>query len=132
MNIESEIESISHIKKKETSELNLLDAEIWLGKPRFFPLAPEIKAADLTRVLDDFSIEVEARQAEEHPKVFKEIKLRYVFTGKKLRNVDLERAIELSETKYCSVTAMLNKSVVITHDYEIVESNEARNGAGAG
>lgn len=74
--------------------------------------------------LADLSIEVKARQAEEYPKTFNEIKLRYIFTGKKLHEVDLERAIELSEAKYYSVTAMLKKCGVITHDYEIIESNE--------
>ncbi len=56
MNIEKEIEKISQNKKKEAARLNFFDAEIWLGKPRFFPLAPDLNAGDLTKVLDDFLI----------------------------------------------------------------------------
>jgi len=69
--------------------------------------------------LDDFSMEVEAERAEEHPRVFTEIKLHYIFTGKNVRPVDVERAIDLTQDKYCSATAMLNKVVRITRDYEI-------------
>jgi len=74
--------------------------------------------------LIDFSIEAHAKRSDEHPKVFTEIKLHYIFTGKNLRKVDLERAIELSETKYCGATAMLINSTSITHDYEIVDPDK--------
>jgi len=74
--------------------------------------------------LSGFSLEVEAKQADEHPKIFTRIVLRYVFTGNNLRATDLEKAIELSESKYCSATAMLRKSATITHDYEIIETDE--------
>ncbi len=69
--------------------------------------------------LDDFSVEVKAERAEEHPRVFTEIKLHYIFTGKNIRPVDVERAIGLSQDKYCSATAMLRKVANITHDYQI-------------
>ena len=82
--------------------------------------------------LDDFSIEVEAKQATEHPKVFTDIKLHYIFAGINLRRVDVEQAIELSESKYCSATAMLKKNAIITHDYEIVESDDGSNGERSG
>jgi putative redox protein len=71
--------------------------------------------------LEDFGIEIEAERAEEHPKVFTEIKLHFIFTGKNLRAKDVERAIDLSQNKYCPATAMLRKSVKISHDYEIVD-----------
>lgn len=74
--------------------------------------------------LIDFTMDVEAKQQEEHPKIFTEIKLHYVFTGKNLRVTDLEKAIELSENKYCSAQAMLGQSARITHDYEIIETKE--------
>ena len=82
--------------------------------------------------LTDFSMDVEAEQAPEHPKVFTNIKLHYVFTGSAIRPVDVEQAIELSQSKYCSVTAMLEKSVVITHDYEIVDSGDESGKSPAG
>ena len=71
--------------------------------------------------LDDFGIVIEAERAEEHPKVFTEIKLHFVFTGKDIRPKDIERAIDLSRDKYCPDTAMLRNSVKIFFDYEIME-----------
>ncbi|MBU0472690.1 MAG: OsmC family protein [Bacteroidetes bacterium] len=70
--------------------------------------------------LDDFQINITAEQTETHPKVFSKINLEYVFTGKDIKGKDVERAIELSQTTYCGVTAMLQKSVEITHNYKIV------------
>ena len=72
--------------------------------------------------LDDFQINISAEQTETHPKVFSKINLEYVFTGKDIKEKDVERAIELSQTTYCGVTAMLQKSVEITHNFKIVIS----------
>ena len=43
--------------------------------------------------------------------------------GKKLEDKDLERAIKLSQEKYCPVTAMLKKAVDITYSYQVVDSS---------
>jgi putative redox protein len=72
--------------------------------------------------LDDFRIEVEADQSAEHPKVFTSVKLRYLFFGVEIRLEDIERAIELSQEKYCAVTAMLRDKVDISYEYKLVES----------
>jgi len=69
--------------------------------------------------LDDFEINIETEVSEEHPQVFTKLHLEYVFYGKDINAKDVERAIELSQTKYCGVTAMLEKSVQITHSYRI-------------
>jgi putative redox protein len=82
--------------------------------------------------LGDFSVEAEAEQAQEHPKVFTDIKIRYNFTGSGIRPVDVEQAIELSQSKYCSVTAMLEKSVRITHDYRITDPGGENEGSSSG
>lgn len=71
--------------------------------------------------LDGFEMNITAEQQEEHPQVFTKIILEYVFYGKNLPVNEIERAIELSQTKYCSVTAMLQKAVTIEHTYRIVE-----------
>lgn len=71
--------------------------------------------------LDGFEMNITADVAEEHPQVFTKIHLEYVFYGKNLPVKELERAIELSQTKYCSVTAMLQKAMPIEHSYRIVE-----------
>ena len=70
--------------------------------------------------LKGFEINVDAEQQEEHPQVYTKINLEFIFYGKSVAEKDVERAIELSLTKYCSVTAMLQKSVEITNNYKIV------------
>lgn len=71
--------------------------------------------------VDGFEIRISAKTAETHPQVFTNIHLEYVVRGKGINPADVERAIELSLTKYCSVTAMLKASVEITHSYTIEE-----------
>ena len=72
--------------------------------------------------LEGFEINITAESADEHPQVFTKMNLEYVFYGKNVPVKDVERAVELSLTKYCSVTAMLQKAMPIEHSYRIVES----------
>ncbi len=72
--------------------------------------------------LNGFEINISADVAEEHPQVYTKMHLEYVFYGNNLPVKEIERAIELSLTKYCSVTAMLQKAMPIEHSYRIVES----------
>ena len=59
---------------------------------------------------------------DEHPKVFSKIHIEYLFYGTDLAKKDLERAIDLSQNKYCPISAMLQKSCEITYSYEIISS----------
>jgi putative redox protein len=72
------------------------------------------------QTITDFVIEIQAQRREEEPKVFTEIHVHYVIKGNKLKDAQVKRAIELSAEKYCSVSAMLEKTAKITHDYELV------------
>lgn len=69
--------------------------------------------------LESFEVHVTAQETEEHPKVFSSMHIEYVFRGAEIQAKDIERAIELSLTKYCGVTAMLSKAMTITHSYRI-------------
>jgi putative redox protein len=71
--------------------------------------------------LADFKMEIQAERAAEHPKVFTKIHLKYIFYGRDIKPKDVEHAIELSETKYCSASAMLRHTAEITTSYEIHE-----------
>jgi len=74
------------------------------------------------QVVTDFSIEVEGTQRDDYPKSFEEIKLIYRIKGENIDEEALQRAIQLSEEKYCSVRATLAgmpDTVNITHSYEI-------------
>jgi putative redox protein len=66
----------------------------------------------------DFTIEVEADQTEEHPKVFKDIHIVYKMKTAPANEDKIRKAIELSLEKYCGVSAMLRKNSRI--DYSIV------------
>jgi putative redox protein len=70
-----------------------------------------------------FEMNLTGREADEHPKVFTDIHVEYVLYGEDIKPVDVEQAIELSTTKYCSVSAMLRASVRITHSYRIEKPN---------
>ena len=67
---------------------------------------------------DDFNVEVQADQTDEHPKHYNKIRITYKFKGKDLPKDKLEKAVNLSQDRYCGVTAMLSKAAEI--DYEII------------
>ena len=62
-----------------------------------------------------FSIEAEAEQTEEHPKVFKEILVTYKMKTAADNEEKVRKAIELSLEKYCGVAAMLRKNSAIQY-----------------
>lgn len=62
-----------------------------------------------------FKIYVDAVQSEEHPRVFTKIHLMYELVSEDAQIEDLDRAIDLSMEKYCSVSRMLkNGGVKVT------------------
>ncbi|MCO7224684.1 OsmC family protein [Pleionea sp. CnH1-48] len=63
---------------------------------------------------------LEAKRAENDPKVFTNIHAHYVISGKDISEHHVKRACGLSLEKYCSVALMLTGNVDITHSYEIV------------
>lgn len=70
--------------------------------------------------LDSFEILVDADLTDEHPKVFSRIHLKYVFRGRSLPPDKLEKAVNLSQERYCGVSAMLRLACPLT--WEIVAS----------
>ena len=71
--------------------------------------------------VSDCVVELEAERAETDPKVFTRIHMHYKVTGRGLAPAKVERAIKLSAEKYCSASAIMAKTAVITHDWEVVE-----------
>ncbi|MFN3233467.1 MAG: OsmC family protein [Alphaproteobacteria bacterium] len=72
--------------------------------------------------VEDCVLEMDADRAENDPKVFTRIHLHFKVIGKNLNPTKVERAIALSAEKYCSASAMLDKTAQITHDFEIVDA----------
>jgi|SRR5690348_3414029 putative redox protein len=74
----------------------------------------------------DCVVELEADRAPSEPKVFTRIHLHYRLKGRGLAPAKVERAITLSAEKYCSATAILEKTAKITHDWEVLEEEDSR------
>ena len=66
-------------------------------------------------------VEVSSEQAEEHPRVYTRIELKYLVKGNGLQEKDVRRAIDLSNTKFCSAAIMLGEAADIVTSYEISE-----------
>lgn len=69
-----------------------------------------------------FEVKVHADRVESHPKIFSEIMIEYIIMGKNLDPASVEKAVMLSETKYCPGQAILAKSATIGHKITILEA----------
>ena len=74
-----------------------------------------------------YRLHVHGIRSDKHPKVFLEISVEHIFTGQGIAQQAVERSIELAETRYCGVSAMLGKTAKITHIYRIIESSASDN-----
>lgn len=72
-----------------------------------------------------YEVHVEADQASDPPQVFTKVRIRHIITGVSVDRDAVENAIHLSETKYCSVGAMVQKSAEFTTSYEIIPAQVA-------
>jgi len=70
---------------------------------------------------DTFSVEVESNKTEEHPVVYTEFKIVYRFKGKNLDLDKIRKAVDLSQDRYCGVSAMYKHIGPVTFDIEISE-----------
>jgi putative redox protein len=90
--------------------------------------------------VEGLEVRVEGRRAEQHPRVYVEIDVLYRVYGA-VSPQSVERAIQLSEEKYCGVSTMLAETAIIRHRHEIIAGvgasasaeapNPAQNSAGA-
>lgn len=71
--------------------------------------------------VEDCVVEIEAERADDFPKVFTDIRVRYVISGRGLDPRKVEKAVSLSNTKYCSATIMLAETAKVSHEIEIIE-----------
>ena len=69
----------------------------------------------------DFKIYLEGKRAETHPKVYTKVHLVYELTSSDAEMKDLERAVELSQTKYCGASAMFKAAgCEVTYECKLV------------
>jgi putative redox protein len=71
--------------------------------------------------ISGYWVEAEGERAEEPPEVFNKITIKYIIKGKNVSKEAVERSIQLSMEKYCSVGAMLKETAEIQTSYEIIE-----------
>lgn len=67
----------------------------------------------------DLRVVCSGNQMKDPPYSFTDIHLHYVVSGD-VEEEKLQKAIQLSQEKYCSVITSLNKTVTVTYDYEII------------
>ncbi len=69
----------------------------------------------------DYKVEITGERREEHPRAFTKMHIHHIVYGHDISEHALAQAIELSDTKYCSVAATVRPTVEITTSYEIIE-----------
>ena len=86
-------------------------------------------AADVVSILEkkrqdvkDYKIEVSGERREEHPRAFVKFHVHHIVSGRGISEQALRQAIELSDTKYCSVAATVRPTAEITTSFEIIEN----------
>lgn len=68
-----------------------------------------------------FNVIVEGELTEEHPKYYNKMKVVYQFKGKNLPMAKLEKAVKLSEEKYCGVSAVYRQAMKMETEIRVVE-----------
>ncbi len=71
--------------------------------------------------VEDIQIFVEGDLTEEHPKYYEKMHVIYEFKGKNLPIEKLEKAVSLSEERYCGVSALYKKAIPVTTEIRVIE-----------
>lgn len=69
-----------------------------------------------------YEMRVHGERAAEHPKVFVRITVEHILSGRHIQPEAVQRAIDLTEEKYCGASAMLGKTAAIIHTFRVIES----------
>jgi putative redox protein len=88
-------------------------------------------AVDVVSILEkkrqkvaDYKVEVTGERREEMPRAFVKFHIHHIVYGRNISERAVARAIELSDTKYCSVAATVRPTAEITTSFEIVEVSQ--------
>ncbi len=69
----------------------------------------------------DLRIRVGADLTDEHPRIYEKIHITYIVTGKDIDKSKVEKAVQLSQEKYCGVAAMLKPHSEINYEIQVIE-----------
>lgn len=75
-----------------------------------------------------YEVSVRGERATDHPKVFTNITVEHVVTGRHIDSAAVARAIELSQTRYCGAGTMLRQLARLTHTFRVRELDEVAQG----
>lgn len=67
-----------------------------------------------------YEVIVTGERTTEHPRVYTRIDVEHVVRGRDLAEASVRRAVELSATRYCPISAMLSKAALVEHRYRLV------------
>lgn len=76
------------------------------------------------QIVTDYKVEVTGERREEFPRHFTKMHIHHIVYGRSVSESAVERAIELSDTKYCTVAATVKPTVEITTSFEVVEVSD--------
>jgi putative redox protein len=76
------------------------------------------------QIVTDYRVEVTGERREEYPRAFTKFHIHHIVYGHDISEQAVARAIELSDTKYCSVAATVRPAAEITTSFEIVEAEK--------
>ncbi|HXQ72467.1 MAG TPA: OsmC family protein [Pyrinomonadaceae bacterium] len=75
-----------------------------------------------------YTIEISGERRTEYPRSYTSMKVHHILTGRSISRNAVAHAIELSETKYCSVADTLRPKVEIQSTFEIIEEPRQTSG----
>jgi putative redox protein len=71
--------------------------------------------------LEDFNVRIESELTNEHPKHYTKMHIVYEFKGKSLDTEKLKKAIDMSQDKYCGVSASYKKAMEVSYEIKIID-----------
>jgi putative redox protein len=77
------------------------------------------------QAITDYKAEVTGERREEHPRAFTKFHVHHIVYGHDVSEQAVAQAVELSDTKYCSVAATVRPTAKITTSFEIIESEKS-------
>ena len=84
----------------------------------------------MRQVVTGYDVRVTGPRTEEHPRIYTTLTVEHVVRGRNLAPASVRRAVELSATRYCPVSAMLGKAVSVTHRYRVLDDSGVEMHAG--
>ena len=73
----------------------------------------------MRRQITDLRVMVDSERRDQHPRIFTKIHLFFLLSSPDATEAELEKAVQLSQEKYCSVAGMLRSTVNMTYSWEL-------------